>query len=144
MKRIVTRIGLAGAGSLLGLIGGALILAPQEFLATSQVIVDSDPGLMSELAAPAGLLLITSALMLAGAIQIRIADLGLSIGAIVYSSYGVGRLASMMLHGMPSGSLVAATIVELGVAAALAGLWLTGTDRKHRSDADDDLAGAIV
>lgn len=144
MKRIFTRTALAAAGTLLGVIGGALILAPRDFLETSHVFIENDPGLMSELAAPAGLLLITSALMLCGAIRIRLADLALSAGAIVYGSYGAGRLISMALHGLPSDSLVAAMAIELAVAAILAGLRVTGSSAKPLSDVEDDPCGAIV
>ncbi|WP_420434707.1 DUF4345 family protein [Hyphobacterium sp.] len=144
MKRIVTRTTLAGAGFLLGVIGSALILAPRDFLETSHVFMENDPGLMSELAAPAGILLITSTLMLTGAIKIRLADPALSIGAIVYGSYGTGRLISMVLHGLPSDSLVAAMAIELAAAVILAGLRFAGWSRNPRSDAEDDLRGAIV
>jgi hypothetical protein len=144
MKRIVTRTALAAAGALLGVVGGALMLAPQYFLATSRVVIESDPGLMSELAAPAGLLLVAGVLMVSGAIRIRLADRALVAGSIVYGSYGAGRVISMMLHGLPSDALVAATVIELSVAAVLTGLWRSGLSRKPPLDADDDLRGAIV
>lgn len=144
MNRLVTRSALATAGALLGGIGGALILVPQDFLAMSHVVIDSDPGLMSELAAPGGILLIASALMLAGAVRIRFAELALAIGAIVYGSYGAGRLISMALHGLPPDSLIAAMVIELGIAATLSALWLASPSRKQQGRNEDEFDGVIV
>ena len=120
MSRIVTRIALAGSGAILSLIGSALIVSPQAFLKSSGVMVGQDPGLMSELAAPAGILLITGALMMLGAARRRFASAGLSAGAIVYGTYGAGRIVSMALHGVPQRALITATLIELGIAAVLA------------------------
>jgi Domain of unknown function (DUF4345) len=144
MNRLLTRSALVTAGALLGGIGGALILVPQDFLAMSHVVIDSDPGLMSELAAPGGVLLISGALMLAGAVRIRFADLALAIGAIIYGSYGAGRLISMALHGLPSDSLIAATVIELGIAATLSALWLASPSRKQQGRNEDEFDGVVV
>lgn len=122
MTRIVTRTVLAGSGALLGYIGGALMFMPKTFLEMSHVIVDRDPGLMSELTAPSGMLLIFGAVMIGGAVKPRFANLALVMGAMVYGSYGICRLISMALHGIPPGSLIAATAIELVVAALLIGL----------------------
>jgi len=144
MNRLLTRFSLAASGALLGGIGGALILTPKDFLSMSHVVIDSDPGLMSELAAPGGVLLISGALMLAGAVRIRFADLALAIGAIIYGSYGAGRLISMALHGLPSDSLIAATVIELGIAATLSALWLASPSRKQQGRSGDEFDGVIV
>ena len=124
MNGVVVRMALMGSGVLIGTIGGALMLAPTKFLEMSHVFVNRDPGLMSELTAPTGVLLITSALMILGAANLRFANLALAVGAIVYGSYGIGRLVSMLLHGMPSASLVAAMWIELGIAGLLITLKL--------------------
>ncbi|MBI1235383.1 MAG: DUF4345 domain-containing protein [Alphaproteobacteria bacterium] len=144
MNRLLTRSALATAGALLGGIGGALILVPQDFLAMSHVVIENDPGLMSELAAPGGVLLISSAIMLSGAVRIRFAGLALAVGAIVYGSYGAGRLISLMLHGLPPDSLIAAMVIELGIAATLSALWLASPSRKQRGFTEDDFDGVIV
>lgn len=124
MIRLITRTALAGSGVILGLIGGALMFTPKAFLEMSHVVVERDPSLMSELTAPSGVLIITGALLVLGAVKRRFANLALSTGAIVYGSYGIGRLWSMGLHGIPSDSLVTASIIELGVAAMLVTLRL--------------------
>ena len=127
MNRILTRGALTASGAILGLIGGALMFAPKAFLETSHVFIDRDPGLMSELTAPSGILIITGALMILGAFKLRFANIALLIGAIVYGSYGLGRLVSMGLHGLPSASLITATVIEFAVAVVLLTLRLSAS-----------------
>ena len=136
MRQTMKRLVLAASGALLGLIGGALLIAPKAFLATSDVYVDRDPGLMSELAAPSGILILTGALMLISAFKSRLFDLALILGAIVYGTYGVGRVISMALHGVPSDSLIAATVIELAIAGVLAGLGFSTRPDQVASEAN--------
>ena len=130
MSRVLTRAVLALSGALLGSIGGAILVSPTAFLAMSHVVIDNDPGLLSELTAPSVMLILTGALMILGALRTRFADLALSAGALVYGSYGVGRLVSMALHGLPSQSLIVAAVVELAVAAVLVALRLNAQRRR--------------
>ncbi len=127
MNGILKRGALTASGVILGLIGGALTFAPKAFLETSHVFIDRDPGLMSELTAPSGILIITGALMILGAFKLRFANIALLIGAIVYGSYGLGRLVSMGLHGLPSESLITATVIEIAVAVVLLALRLSAS-----------------
>lgn len=122
MRRIGTRILLVGSGALLSLIGGALMLNPKLFLTMNEAIVEYEPSLMSEVTAPTGLMVITGAFMMLGAAKLRYANLGLLIGGIVYGSYGISRLISQKLHGMPSDQLIVATEIELFIAALLIAL----------------------
>ena len=69
MMRILTRGTLTVSGAILGLIGGALMFAPKAFLETSHVFIDRDPGLMSELTAPSGILILAGAHMILAAIK---------------------------------------------------------------------------
>lgn len=119
MNRIVTRAALLGSASLLGLIGGALLVAPQEFLAMSGIGVERDPSLMSEVSAPGSLLLVAAAVMALGAFRARFADLGLLVGTIVYGAYGAGRLVSLLVNGTPSTSILTAMVLEVGIALSL-------------------------
>ena len=130
MRRLVTRLALIGSGAVLGMIGSALMTSPKAFLETSHVFVETDPGLMSELAAPGGLLIVTAALMLIGAIKFNFANLALGVGAVVYGSYGIGRVVSMVFHGLPSQSLILATLIEVSIAVVLGVLWLTAQRKK--------------
>ncbi|MEL7042257.1 MAG: DUF4345 domain-containing protein [Pseudomonadota bacterium] len=131
MKRAITRLALISAGAVLVLIGAALMVSPKAFLEMSHVFVEQDPGLMSELTAPSGVLILAGALLLIAGLKLQFANLALIVGVIVYASYGLGRLVSMVLNGLPSESLIIATIIELGIATML-GVLRTWT----RSDLD--------
>ncbi|MEQ8405716.1 MAG: DUF4345 domain-containing protein [Oceanicaulis sp.] len=124
MRQLLTRTALALSGALLGSIGAALLVSPSAFLAMSDVIIDDDPGLLSELAAQAGVLILTGALMVLGAARLRFAKPALAAGALVYASYGLGRLIGMGLHGLPQDSLIVAMLIEFAVAGVLGAVRL--------------------
>ena len=122
MRPIFTRGVLAISGAILSLIGATVMAAPVLFLATSEIIVEHDASLISEVTAPSGLLIMTGALLVFGAIKRHLTRPALVLGAIVYCSYGLSRLASAHLHGMPSQTLITIAYFEMGVAALLAAL----------------------
>ncbi len=126
MSTSLEKAALAGSGAILVAIGSSIMLAPKFFLATSEAMVEHDPNLMSEVTAPSGLLVVTGVFMMLSAIKLRLANLGLIYGGLVYGSYAISRLISMQLHGVPSDTLVVVTWFELGIAAMLLGLRLKG------------------
>jgi hypothetical protein len=97
------------------------------------VTVARDPSLMSELTAPAGMLLVAALLMLISGFRPRYNDLGLVTGAIVWSSYGVSLPVGMVAYGVPSTALTIVTLVEIGMALLLVLLRLPrrSQDRLH-------------
>ena len=122
MKHSGTRIALAGSGAILIGLASWMMAAPVVFLATSEVIVEHDAGLISEVTAPSGLLLMTGSFMILSAIRLRLVSFGLAAGAIVYGSFGFSRFASSYLHGTPSETLVVVMYFELAIAALLLAL----------------------
>ncbi|MFK7842820.1 MAG: DUF4345 domain-containing protein [Sphingorhabdus sp.] len=130
MSRIFTRTVLAGSGAALTVIGGFIMFMPKIFLATSEVIVEHDAGLMSEVTAPSGLLIITGLFMMLSAVRLQSANMGLICGAVVYGSYGISRLISMDFHGIPSDTLIVVTYFEIAVAAILLALRLNASSAK--------------
>jgi len=144
MRRSLTRAALLGSGAILVVIGSFIMSEPIIFLATSEVIVERDAGLASELTAPTGILIITGALMMLASLKLRFANLGLTCGAILYGSYGIGRLIRALLHGTPSETLIVVTYFELGVAALLIALRLTDTQSKQGRITKADTARATL
>lgn len=124
MKHLGTRTAVAVSGAVLAGIGSWIMAAPIVFLATSEVIVEHDAGLMSEVTAPSGILILVGAFMIISAIEARLVSLGLLAGGLVYGSYGLSRLVSHSLHGTPSDQLVVVMYFELGMAIALLALNL--------------------
>ena len=117
MKRYAIPVLLVTAGVLLFLIGGLLLFAPHGFFADNGVTLGSDPNLMSEIRAPAGLLVASGAFIAISAVSRRLMPAGLGLAAMVYGAYGLSRAVSLGLDGMPSQGIVAAMAIELVVCA---------------------------
>ncbi len=110
VKALLFLTGLMGVG-----IGGAILLAPIAFHATSGIVVAGDESLLSELRAAGGALLACGTLVLLGAFVSRLMFTALVLSTFLYLSYGASRLVSMAVDGMPSSNLVAVTVFELGI-----------------------------
>ncbi|WP_437969379.1 DUF4345 domain-containing protein [Sorangium sp. So ce260] len=121
----VVKVTLFIAGLVLIGIGGATLLAPVAFHATSGIELGDSRSLLSETRAAGGSLLGTGALILLGAFSSRLAFTATVVGAVTYVSYGLSRLLSMAADGMPAQGLVLATAVELvlGLSCAAALVW---------------------
>lgn len=113
MKGLMIRALLVVSGALLIVIGGAVLFEPHAFFASNGASLDGAPSLMSEVRAPGGLLLVSGVFVLWGGLRTSASWLGLLLSALVYGTYGVSRLVSIALDGMPSPSLLAAAGVEL-------------------------------
>ena len=107
-------LGLSGIAALV--IGASILIVPQAFYASYGIALGHDASLLSELRAPGASLAAFGALMLLG-IRIR-AFLPTSIAAAltVFTAFPAGRLVSLALDGLPSGGIIAALVIELGIA----------------------------
>ena len=94
-------------------IGAAILLAPASFFASYGIELAADPSLFSELRAPGAALLALGLLMGVGAFVPPFALASTAIAATVYLAYGLARVLSLALDGVPDGGLVGATVLEL-------------------------------
>ncbi|HBQ49676.1 MAG TPA: DUF4345 domain-containing protein [Hyphomonas atlantica] len=117
MTQPLTRILLAVSGTTGLTIGLAILFRPHAFLASSGISLGSDASLLSEIRAPGGLLLLGSLVTLSGAIRHNLMQTGLVFSALIYSTYGLSRLVSIVLDGIPSPSLQLAALIELVIGA---------------------------
>jgi hypothetical protein len=103
-------------------IGGAILFVPAAFYGTYGIELGSDASLINEIRAPGGALLVTGLLILPGAFVVEFAFASTVIAAAAYLSYGLSRVVSMSIDGMPDAGLVGAAGFELviGVAALFA------------------------
>lgn len=120
---------LAGATSV-G-IGTAILIFPVAFHASYGITLGSDPSLLSEIRAPGGALLVMGLFMLAGLVRPGFANVSRWIAAAVLLSYGLARLLSLALDGMPDEGLLIAAVFEIAI-----GL-LCMTPRRARRDVTD-------
>ena len=118
MKLILARVLLGIAGTLLLVIGSAVLFLPGDFAAANGFSLTDSPSMLSEYRAPGGMLIMSAVLVLAGALRRRYMRLAFTLAAMVYSSYGVSRLIAMSSDGMPSAALTQATVIELLLGSA--------------------------
>ena len=130
MKNTMTVIYLVIAGLLLLTIGSAILLVPHAFHGSNGIILGDNPNLLSEIRAPGGLLAASGIMILASAIRVRLRASAVQLTTLVYGSFGLARLVSMALDGMPSNSIVGATVLELVVASIGSALLLQARARK--------------
>ena len=99
-------------------IGAMILIAPAQFHAGYGIELGTDSNLLSEVRAPGGALLVLGALMLVGVFVRSFTHASASIAAAVYLAYGMSRLVSIGLDGMPGEGLVAAMAIELVIGVA--------------------------
>ena len=94
-------------------IGGALLFLPVAFEAGAGIDLGGDISLLSEVRAPGGALLIGGILIILGAFNSQMTFLSITLSSLFYISYGLSRVLSVIIDGIPHESLVMATITEL-------------------------------
>lgn len=99
-------------------IAAAILFAPEPFYASYGISLGQDVNLANELKAPMGLLVAAGLLMLAGAVRADLTVVALAIATAVYLSYGLSRVSSFALDGLPHSALVGAAAFELLIGVA--------------------------
>lgn len=98
-------------------IGAALLFAPVAFEASAGIELGEDINLLSELRAPGGTLLVAGVIILLGAFISTLTFLSTVLSSLFYLSYGISRIYGILVDGVPSESLVIATLAELVIGA---------------------------
>lgn len=113
LKTVLVISGLIATG-----IGGVLLFVPGSLYAASGIELGRNVSLLSEVRAPGGALLASGILILSGAFVARLAFTATVLTTLVYLSYGIARILSMAIDGMPSEALVQATVLEMTIGLA--------------------------
>ena len=117
MKISLNVLFLSIAGLMLLTIGVEVLLTPQTFYANDGVLLGNNPSLLSEIRASGGLLAGGALVMFAGIVRPSVRSLAMTLSVLIYGSFGLSRLLSLILDGIPSNNLLMATAIELTVAA---------------------------
>ena len=113
----VTRGLLLAAGLLATGIAATILAAPDPFYAGYGIDISSNVSLANELKAPAGALFAAGLLMLVGVVKLEYAVTSLAVASVIYLSYGLSRLLSITVDGIPHSALVSAAMLELALGA---------------------------
>lgn len=103
---------LASAGLLLSSIGMSITLSPESFYAVSGIDIGQSASLRSELRAPAVFLFMIGLMMMAALWLKQLRANVLLLAALLFLSYAVARMIGMASDGIPSQTLVEATVIE--------------------------------
>ena len=112
-KAVLFIAGLTAAG-----VGMAILFTPVAFNATAGVILGDNVNLLNETRASGGALLASSVLVLCGVFIARLAFTAALVSTFLYGGYGLSRLLSMLLDGVPDIGLIQVTIFELVIGCA--------------------------
>jgi hypothetical protein len=110
IKSLLLTSGLLAAG-----IAVTIIFAPDAFYTGYGIDAGSNVSLANELKAPAGMLLIAGLLILAGVIRAELTVASLGTATVTFLSYGLSRLLSMAIDGVPHSGLVIAAMLEIAI-----------------------------
>ncbi len=115
------------------IIACAILFVPQVFYASYGIEIGSDANLTNELKSSSGTLLAAGILILAGVFNPRLTFASTATAAALYLSYGLSRLSSMVIDGLPGAELIAATSFELitGLVCVLALLSLRNPETQN-------------
>ena len=116
MKNSAPTVYLTVAGLLLLVVGGAILLAPHAFYGSNGIVLGNNPDLLSEIRAPGGLLASSGVFALMSVFRRHLRLIAVQLTVLVYGTFGLARLVSMVQDGTPSTSIVGATILELLIA----------------------------
>ncbi len=95
----------------------AILFAPEAFYGSYGIDIAGNATLVNELKAPAGALFLAGILMFAGVVRRDLTVVSLTTAAVVYLSYGLSRVMSIALDGLPDSGMVGAAGFELLVGA---------------------------
>lgn len=110
-----TRGLLLVSGLIATVIAGMILLAPTAFYGGYEIEVGANVSLTNELKAPAGLLLLAGLLILVGVFRSDFIISSLTTATVVYLAYGLTRILSMAMDGMPNDGIVGAAAIEIAI-----------------------------
>ena len=108
------------SGLIAAIIGGAILFKPVIFYASNGIDLDNNINLLNEIRASGGALLAAGLLILSGCFVSNLRYTAIVVSTLLYLAYGVSRVLSFTVDGIPSEGLILATGLEifLGVVCA--------------------------
>ncbi len=108
LKIVLIISGLIGA-----IVGLASLIIPVQFYALNQINLGGQINLLNEIRASGGSLFIIGILIISGAFVKRLTYTSIVLSTVMYLSYGISRILSMILDGMPVNDLIYVCIIEI-------------------------------
>lgn len=101
------------SGLILTGIGGAILFVPVAFFATNGIDLGENISLFNEIRSPGGVLLASGMVIMLGAFIAKLTFTSTMLSIVIYLSYGISRILSIAIDGMPAEGLLIATVIEI-------------------------------
>ena len=101
------------SGLIASAIGATILFAPGAFYATYGIELGGNLSLLNEIRASGGALLASGILIMSGAFVDKLAFTAAVVSTLLYLSYGLSRVMSIVIDGMPVEGLVQAAVIEI-------------------------------
>jgi len=128
LKSILILSGLIAAG-----VGAAILFSPVAFYASYGIELGSDVSLLNETRAPAGALLAIGILIMSGAFVDRLVFTATVVSSLLFLSYGLSRVISIAIDGMPVEGLVQAAVLEIVMGLACVFAFVKYREKQQES-----------
>jgi len=113
LKTLLMICGLIASG-----IGVTILFFPSALYATYGVELGDNVSLLNEIRAPGGVLLVSGLFIISGAFVDKLVFTSVVVSTLIYLSYGLSRLISIAIDGVPVEALVQAAMLEMVIGAA--------------------------
>lgn len=101
------------SGLIAASIGGAILFNPAAFYASNGIELGGNVSLLNEIRASAGALLAAGMLIISGGFIASLKFTATVVSAFLYLAYGLSRVLSFVVDGLPSDGLVLAAGLEI-------------------------------
>lgn len=108
LKVILFISGLVAIG-----VGAAILVAPVSFYASSGIGLNGNVSLLNEIRASGGMILVVGLVIMSGVFVARLTYSAIIISMLLYLTYGLSRVLSIIIDGMPVDELVQVVILEI-------------------------------
>lgn len=117
LKTILVVAGLIVVG-----FGAAVLFTPIAFYATNGIALGDNVSVLNEIRAAGGFLMASGLVIISGAIWRKLAFTATVLATVLYLAYGLSRLLSLIVDGLPAQGLQQAMYLEfvIGVICLLA------------------------
>ena len=106
------------SGLIASAMGATILFAPGAFYATYGIELGGNLSLLNEIRASGGTLLASGILIMSGAFVDKLAFTAAVVSTLLYLSYGLSRVMSIGIDGMPVEELVQAAVLEIVIGLA--------------------------
>ena len=100
------------AGLLILVVGSATLFFPVEFSAKHGVNLVQDVSLLNDIRGLGGLMLGSGLIIISGAFVKQMRFTSAVVGSVMYLTFALARVISIILDGVPAEGLIKATVVE--------------------------------